>query len=384
MRIIQLESLQAKNALDVLRLNKNPAAVIRASITLGEEQALLVKREGIIPNNSSICIFYKLRDSRYAVLGFRSQFPDFSYYPITTHRYGQSNQNVAVELHDLPEKLGPTIGFQDPMLARGTTLSSAAGKICNGRTVDEFMSFHFFAAEEGIQRLAMDLRNYANDHIMIIGRRGFRVGSDGYMGAIIHEQDYGDVMEGTYWSEYPAETERKIVSENLRKGIYFEANMGLLLFLLLRYQHVDSKWATTRPKTRPTYDWIEAVLFRLRQLGAALPIKDFSLEHMKIGWRIVSPTLYEVVRQMLGEWMIDWPKSESPLWKRTSDIRLTPWGDSYLREVLLPVLGEAGLLRPFATKLEQYLPELIGASNNDLMWQIVSHEQVRAKAPYVT
>lgn len=375
MKIVGLDSKRAIEALETVRFTKKPDAFINASITIGEEQAQEFKRNLALGDGESFPVFYKLRDSRYGILGFKKELPKASYYPVTTYRYGDNYEKVNVEIPQATEiKDDELLGFYDPMLSRGTTCVTTMSAICNDGQVNTLSTFHFFAAEKGISRLQVDLRKFfLEEYLMVIGQRGFEVDASGYMGAILREQDYGDVMEGTWWKEYSPKTEQEIVENNICKGADFEIVIGYTLFLLLKHRNATSRNFTPvleKSKELPTVNWINLALFRLKQMGAHIPVNDWAFIPSSIGRLPVSLRITEAIRQLEREWLIEKTVKER-MGRRYYVYHITPWGDSYLKEVFLPVFGRKNLLNPFVPFLEDATPAVIVSRFKDLLSDVV-------------
>lgn len=364
MKVVKLDSPRAAEALDTIRYTKKPDVFISASVTVGQEQARKFKETLNLSGKEGFPVFYKLRDSRYGILGFRKEFPNVSYYPVTTYRYGENYSNVNVELSQKVQIAGEELmGFYDPMVSRGTTTVNTICAICDEEQVETLSSFHFFVAEPGINKLDLELRKFFyKEYIIVLGMRGFEVDTSGYMGAILREQDYGDVMEGTYWKEYPPEVEQALVENGIRYGANLEVIMAYILHIFLKHKwarYSDSQAVPQSLKELPTYNWINAVLYHLQQMGAKIPISDWKMMHLRTG--LLTPTsltVSEVLRQMQREWLIDEEK-EIRSGIEYKVYHITPWGDSYLKKVYLPVLGRNNMLSGFTPILEEAMPRIV-------------------------
>lgn len=384
MKIIKLKSLRSKKALETIRYTKKPELFISASITIGEEQGKVFKETMGFSGDEAFPIFYKLRDSRYGILGFQKEFPNALYYPVTTYRYGEGYSNVNVEIPEevikkevLKEEL---LCFFDPMVSRGTTAVKTIHRICGDNQVDILSTFHFFVAEQGLKRLTIDLRKYfLKDYIIIFGMGGFEVDASGYMGAIMREQDYGDVMEGTYWREYPPEVEQRLVEGAIQKGAFLEVIIAYILFLLLRHKYArypDFRIIPESLKVLATKSWINTALFYLQQKGAEIYVRDWKIKYLKPSLAIpISSTTEYALRQMQKEWLID-IKIERRYDREYKTYHITPFGDSYLKKVYLPVLGRYNLLTDFTSKFEEVIPEIMLERPNNLMKKIMMHESI--------
>jgi DNA-binding PadR family transcriptional regulator len=375
MKIIKLNNPRAAKALETIRYTKKPEVFISASITVGEEQGKAFKETMGFCGDEPFPVFYKLRDSRYGILGFKKEFPNASYYPVTTYRYGEGYSNVNVELTG--ERVGKEIageellGFYDPMVSRGTTAVNTVSMICKNGQVEVLSTFHFFVAEPGLERLTLDLQKYfLKDYVIILGMRGFEVDTSGYMGAIMREQDYGDVMDGTWFKEYPREVEQKLVEDAIQKGARLEVIMAYILSLLLKHKYArypNFERVPTSLKVLATKNWINAAMFYLQQQGAEIFIYDWEQRFLGTGLAVPeSPTIAEALRQMQREWLID-VESEMRYGRKHEIYHITPFGDSYLKSVYLPVLGRNNLLTNFNSKLEEAIPEVMTGKFGDLV-----------------
>lgn len=375
MKIIKLENPKAAKALETIRYTKKPELFISASIAVGEEQGKAFKETMGFSGDESFPVFYKLRDSRYGILGFKKEFPNASYYPVTTYRYGEGYSNVNVELTG--EISGKEIareellGFYDPMVSRGTTAVNTVSMICGNGQVEVLSTFHFFVAEPGLGRLTVDLQKYfLKDYVIVLGMRGFEVDTSGYMGAIMREQDYGDVMEGTYWKEYPPEVEQDLVENAIQKGARLEVVMAYILFILLKHKYArypNFQMVPASLKALATGNWINAVMFYLQQQGVEIFVRDWEQRYLRPSLAIpTSPTIAEALRQMRREWLVD-TESETRYGIKHETYHITPFGDSYLKKVYLPVLGRNNLLTNFNSQLEEIIPDVMVGQFSDLL-----------------
>ena len=367
--IRSLTSERAYNALDLLQNTKKPSDFIDSSILLGGELALLMREQAGIPSSESFPIFYKLRDGRYAVLGYKRVFHDAKYYPIYTNRYGPSFSNVNVKPLSADFQISEELmNFLDPMVSRGTTLSSMVSRICGEKRVGLLGSAHFFVAEEGIRNLQTNIEQYCGDYLMIIGKRGFQVNSQGYMGAIRREQDYGDVLEGTYFEEYPMEVEQDSVVSEIANGSEMEIHMGQILFLLLRTEHArfpNGQLIPESMKAVSTGAWIQNALLWLKQKGANVPADDWSMSY--------DVPRSEMIREALGQLQLEWRVETRSVRKGPKTLTryiITPFGNAYLKKVYLPVFDRQGILKPFTTTLESELSRLVRKSFSRLIEEV--------------
>lgn len=374
MKIVKLETNRALKALETIRCTKKPDSFILASVTVGEEQGRKFKETLSLDGEEAFPIYYKLRDSRYGILGFREEFPNASYIPVTTYRHGEGYSNVNVNLSHEAQTAGEELlGFYDPMVSRGTTATKTISMICKNSQVETLSSFHFFVAEQGLKKLQFELEKFfSKDYIVVLGMRGFEVDTSGYMGAILREQDYGDVMEGTYWMEYPPENEQALVENGILKGAYQEVIMGYILYILLR--HRTARYSNSLPvpkslKELTTENWINTVLYYLQQLGAEVFINDWGWKHMGAWLAPTSIRVSEALRQMQREWMID-TEIETRSGREYKVYNITTWGDSYLKKIYLPVFDKLNLLASFTSKLKEVVPNIFTRKLRNLLEEL--------------
>jgi len=382
MKIIKLDSSRVVKALETIRYTKKPQSFISASVAVGEEQGKIFKETLDFNGDEVFPIFYKLRDSRYGIIGFKKEFPNALYFPVVTYRYGEGYSNVNVELKcEAQIAGGELLGFYDPMVSRGTTAVNTISGLCKSGPVETLSSFHFFAADQGLNKLDLELQKFfLKDYIVVLGMRGFQVDTSGYMGAILREQDYGDVMEGTYWNEYPPEVEQNIVENGIFKGAYLEIVMGYILYILLKHQYArysNSQLVPKSLKELATANWMNVVFCYLQQNGAEIPVNNWEMRHLRAGVAVpISPTISEALRQMRREWLIDMEK-EVRNRIEYNVYYITPWGDSYLKKIYLPVFGRSNLLNNFVPVLEEVTPEIITGKFHNLLKKL---DTQRAKA----
>ncbi|MEM3564672.1 MAG: hypothetical protein QXR19_15680 [Candidatus Jordarchaeaceae archaeon] len=382
MRIIKLNSTRALKALETIRITKKPDSFISASIIVGEEQAKKFKETLGLGGEEAFPIFYKLRDSRYGIEGFKKEFPNAIYQPVNTKRCGEGYSHVIVELPPVIQIDKELLGFYDPMVSRGTTAVETISKVCENSQVDVLSSLHFFVAELGLNKLQLELeRFFLKDYVIVLGMRGFKVDTSGYMGAILREQDYGDVMEGTYWMEYPPEKEQLLVKNGILKGVYQEVVMGYILYILLRYR--SARFSNFQPvpkslKELTTENWINAVLYYLQQLGAEVYVNDWGWKQIGARLAPTSITVLEALRQMEREWMIE-TEVEMRRGIKYKVYNITPWGDSYLRKIYLPVFDELNLLTKFTSKLNEVILHLFTRKLGDLLEELRTEKASRKR-----
>jgi len=372
MKVIKLDTSRAMKGLETIRYTKRPDLFISASMEVGEEQGKAFKKVLGLSGEEPFPVFYKLRDSRYGILGFKKEFPKASYFPVTTYRYGEGYSNVSIEFEQkISIAKEGLLGFYDPMVSRGTTTVNTVSTLCGDSQVEMLSTFHFFVAEPGLNRLDIELQKFfLKEYFIVLGMRGFEVDTSGYMGAIMREQDYGDVMEGTYWKEYSPEIEQAMVENGVCQGAHMEVIMAYILYILLKHKYARYSNFQLIPeslKELSTFYWIQTVLHYLEKQGAKTFVHKWEIRRLRSGLTIpISDTITEALRQMEREWLIE-KKVEIRSGFEGNAYQITQWGESYLTKVYLPVLGKNALLNGFVPIFENVALEIIAGKFRDLL-----------------
>ncbi len=324
---------EAARALDNLQVRKDRSVFIEQSIKVGEHlgAALLENEESL--SSEQPTLYYKLRDSRYVWHGLRKAIPDAVGYGIYTRREGAGNADVHIDGSFHKTAGGSFLGFLDPMLARGTTALAVSERITGiyRKRVSSYATLHCFAAEEGISYLQSKISDFCKDYLLIVGRRGFRVDDSGYMGAIRREMDWGDVQDGTYFYEYPAEKEVEIVLEELATSFGMDILMATIL-LLLRVHEQHLTVLHPRDPALPTDGWLHTVLRLLKQ--EEYPVLASSRDWNHNHYYPKSEAVADALEQLSSEDMIRRFVDEA-----YPTYGLTVWGKEYLEKIYIPVLA---------------------------------------------
>lgn len=277
-------------------------------------------------------IYYKLRDARYVWHGLRQAIPDARGQAIFTRRQGQGYSSVEIDANVSDISDPRFTAFLDPMLARGTTALSVSDRIVRGRQFQRFSTLHCFAAEEGIRSLQTRLSDFADEYLMIVGKRGFHVDASGYTGAIRREMDWGDVQEGTYFFEYPAEKEIEVVLGELATSGGQDIVMATVL-MVLRANEQHHRAFNRKDPALPTVGFIQTMMCLLKENRQPIPVAlsdwDFSGFYPRS----------EAVRRSLSQL-----ENEDFVRRLTDEAYptyiLSPWGHEYLRKVYTPALAQ--------------------------------------------
>jgi hypothetical protein len=322
----------AARALADLQVRKDPAVFAERSVVIGERLGIALRENEEDLSSMRPPIYYKLRDARYVWHGLRQAIPEARGQAIFTQRQGQGYSSVEIDATVTDISDLKFTAFLDPMLARGTTAISVSDRIIRGRSFRRFATLHCFASEEGIGNLQTRLSDFADDYLLIVGKRGFHVDPTGYMGAIRREMDWGDVQEGTYFLEYPAEKEIEVVLGELGTSGGQDIVMATVL-MILRAHEQHHRALNSGDPALPTDGFIHTMMCLMKE--DRLPIPVASSEWKFGGFYPRSEAVRRAILQLQAEDFVKRLHDEAyPTYV------LSPWGHEYLQKVYMPALAQ--------------------------------------------